>query len=87
MMTAFMQAAPTTEITFDLYSKLCSLSSKFKELFNKGNTEGPRTAYASNGASGTSGSAQNYSQDSTNNIQAGQNVLKAKFCGSCGAKM
>ena len=40
-----MQVAPTTQITFDLYGKLCNLSKKFKELFNKGTSE-PQPAYA-----------------------------------------
>jgi len=45
MMVSYMQVAPTTVITFDLYSKLCRLSSKFKELFQKGQAEDPQTAY------------------------------------------
>ncbi len=36
MMVAYMEVAPTTEITFDLYDKLCHLSRKFRDLFNKG---------------------------------------------------
>jgi hypothetical protein len=40
MMTSYMEVAPETKITFDLYNKLCGLSSKFKELFNKGQQEG-----------------------------------------------
>lgn len=35
MVCSYMQAAPDTEITFDLYDKLCKLSSKFKNLFQK----------------------------------------------------
>ncbi|MFV0343826.1 MAG: zinc ribbon domain-containing protein [Anaerocolumna sp.] len=34
-MVSYMQVAPTTEITFNLYEKLCKLSAKFKELFEK----------------------------------------------------
>lgn len=37
MMVSYMSVAPSTEITFDLYQKLCKLSGKFRELFNKGN--------------------------------------------------
>lgn len=33
MLCSYMEVAPTTEITFDLYDKLCKLSSKFKSLF------------------------------------------------------
>lgn len=40
MMSSYFTAADTTIITYDLYGKLCNLSGKFKELFNKG-TEGP----------------------------------------------
>lgn len=36
MICSYMQVAPSTEITFDLYDKLCGLSSKFKSLFQKG---------------------------------------------------
>jgi hypothetical protein len=46
MMTSYMEAAPTTQITFDLYSKLCGLSGKFKELFNRGKEEQPATVQA-----------------------------------------
>lgn len=34
-MKAYMEVAPGTVITFDLYEKLCKLSSKFKSLFKK----------------------------------------------------
>lgn len=39
MMVSYMEVAPSTEITFDLYEKLCKLSSKFKELFGKAKAE------------------------------------------------
>ena len=39
MMVSYMQVAPSTEITFDLYDKLCKLSAKFRNLFNKGQQE------------------------------------------------
>lgn len=35
MVCSYLQVAPTTEITFDLYDKLCKLSSKFKSLLRK----------------------------------------------------
>lgn len=44
-MSQLYAVAPTTQITFDLYDKLCNLSKKFKELFNKGTSE-PQPAYA-----------------------------------------
>lgn len=41
MMVSYMEVAPSTQITFDLYDKLCGISSKFKELFGKAKAEGP----------------------------------------------
>jgi hypothetical protein len=43
-MVAYMGVAPNTAITVDLYGKLSGLSSKFKELFNKGQQEQPASA-------------------------------------------
>lgn len=40
MMVSYMEVAPSTQITFDLYDKLCKLSSKFRSLFNKAQNEG-----------------------------------------------
>ena len=39
MMSTYMQVAPTTVITFDLYEKLCKISTSFKEMFHKGKKE------------------------------------------------
>lgn len=36
MMTSYLKAAQDTQITYDLYGKLCGISGKFKELFRKG---------------------------------------------------
>lgn len=44
MMVSYMEVAPSTEITYDLYDKLCKLSGKFKKLFNKAKEEGPFSA-------------------------------------------
>lgn len=35
MVCSYMQVAPTTELTFDLYDKLCKISDKFKSLFQQ----------------------------------------------------
>ncbi|MBR1930989.1 MAG: hypothetical protein IJ833_05895 [Lachnospiraceae bacterium] len=43
MMVSYMEVAPSTEITFDLYEKLNKLSSKFRELFGKAKSEGSMT--------------------------------------------
>lgn len=34
-MKAYMEVAPSTELKVDIYDKLCKLSSKFKNMFNK----------------------------------------------------
>lgn len=51
MMVSYMEVAPSTQITFDLYGKLCNLSGKFKELFQKGRQEttAPAAATAAGG--------------------------------------
>ena len=41
MMVSYMEVAPSTQITYDLYDKLCKLSGKFKELFGKAKEEDP----------------------------------------------
>ena len=42
-MVSYMEVAPQTEITYDLYEKLCKISGKFKDLFNKSQNENPVT--------------------------------------------
>ncbi len=79
-MASYMEVAPTTEITFDLYGKLSKISGKFKELFNKGKAEEPQMAYAGAGQS----NAQPQYQPQTN-VQTAD-APKPKFCGQCGAK-
>ena len=46
MMTSYMQIAPSTQITFDLYDKLSKVSKSFKALFDKAEAEGPVQAPA-----------------------------------------
>lgn len=35
MMFSYMEVAPQTQISFDLYEKLCKLSNSFKKLWQK----------------------------------------------------
>lgn len=91
MMTSYMQVAPTTNITIDLYENLCGLSSKFKELFNKAQQEKPtdRSSYTETEMNTRDASAQ---QTVTENpIFCGhcgeKNENGTKFCGSCGKKL
>ncbi len=93
-MAGYMEVAQTTEITYDLYEKLCGLSGKFKELFNKRKEENPNAdmtpAYA--GASADAASAEQiYSDVPAADIPqaptaAPANEEKPVFCGACGAK-
>ena len=82
MMVSYMQVAPTTVITFDLYSKLCGISSKFKELFRKGQAEDPQPAYAA---------AAPAPEISAKPVFCGQcgtkNEPGTRFCGNCGASL
>lgn len=96
MMSSYMQVAPTTEITFDLYQKLCDLSGKFKQLFEHGKNEHEDSQYAYAGAStarGTNtaasvGSAPSASEKSVFCGQCGsKNEVGTKFCASCGAQI
>jgi hypothetical protein len=86
MMVSYMQDAPTTVITFDLYGKLCGISGKFKDLFNKGQQENPAPVVA---AAGTAQPAAPVSEDKP--VFCGQcgakNARGTKFCGSCGKPM
>jgi len=81
MVASYMEVAPSTQITFDLYGKLCGLSSKFKELFNKGQQE-PAPVYAAAEA-GTAAIPA-----SEKPIFCGEcgtkNPKGTKFCGNCG---
>jgi len=81
MMVSYMQEAPATQITFDLYGKLCGLSAKFKELFNKGQQEAPapQPAYAAAAGSGDK-------PVFCGNCGA-KNAKGTKFCGECGKPM
>jgi len=80
MIVAYMQEAPTTQISFDLYGKLCGWSTKFKELFTKGQQEDP-TLQPALAAAGAAGSVQ---PPPVSNAPASED--KPIFCGNCGAK-
>ncbi|MCL2213742.1 MAG: zinc ribbon domain-containing protein [Treponema sp.] len=76
MMVSYMEEAPTYKIKFDLYSKLCGLSAKFKELFNKGQEESPGSQSA---AAASSGNKTVFCGEC-----GAKNDKGTKFCGSCG---
>ena len=74
MMHGYMQVAPTTQITFDLYKKLSGLSGKFKELFKKSGENEPKPDYGS--------TAQSAATLAVVMEQANNNP--SRFCPSCG---
>jgi len=78
MMASYMDVAPRTQLAFDLYGKLCRISSSFKELFGKGQQESGRNAQYG----GAPRSGPSYPQE--RDIQ--RDAAKAVFCGSCGEK-
>ena len=89
MMASYMQEAPHTQITFDLYNKLCKLSKSFKELFEKGKSKVTRPAYAAAGAAsygndGYGETVQTSSYETQGNVGIRQGS-KEIFCGECGA--
>ncbi len=80
-MVSYMEVAPSTEITYDLYSKLCGLSDKFKELFNKGGNQAYTGEMAFAGAGGGSSAARAYEVEGLNRNKS---ETSAKFCKNCG---
>lgn len=66
MMIAYMDVAPSTQITFDLYNKLCNLSSYFRELFNKGREENSYRSMSEASNTNTSSEDSNATSKSPN---------------------
>jgi len=88
MVASYMEAAPATEFTSELYNKLCGWSAKFKELFNKGQQENPAAnavpAYAAAGT-GTKMAEIAAAEKPVFCGECGaKNPRGTKFCGSCG---
>jgi hypothetical protein len=81
MIHTYMTVAPSTEIKFDLYTKLSGLSKSFKELVGKANVPQGQLAMAGGGAVATVDAV-----DVTPAPAPAAPAAKAKFCGECGAK-
>jgi hypothetical protein len=98
MMSSYMQVAPTTQITFDLYSKLKALSSSFTELLKKAESEPSPVQtepYHPTGETTTPPAEPVLPSGEAAPLPAA-NVCPAcgaaiapgvKFCGSCGGKL
>lgn len=78
MMSSYMQVAPNTQITFDLYGKLSGLSKKFKELFRKGQNE-PQPNYT--------GSTVTEAESPTSYAPSVEKGHTQRFCPSCGTPL
>ena len=92
MMGSYMDVAPGTQLAFDLYGKLCKISSSFKELFSKGQQEnGGRGQY-----SGEARPRPTYSQDERQPVRPRPAQLQERpvqreapryiVCSSCGER-
>ncbi len=89
IMAGYMEVAPNTQITFDLYGKLSGISGKFKELFNKGKAEEQQMQSAANmqanmnGEAGADESAaygaqESYAQEQTSVQTSAQEQMQAQ---------
>ena len=78
MMSSYMQVAPNTQITFDLYGKLSELSKKFKELFRKGQNE-PQPNYT--------GSTVTEAESPISYAPSVEKGHTQRFCPSCGTPL
>lgn len=86
MMHSYMQVAPDTKITFNLYNTLCGLSAKFRELFKKSDiTQNEVSAAAVSDAAGN----QTSNDESPRFCPQCGTELKngPAFCGNCGNKV
>ncbi len=82
---SYMEVAPSTVITFDLYGKLCKLSRKFKSLFGKAQEESPITEES---VSMANGAVPAYADAPTSMVHCpacgASNAGNQKFCSNCG---
>lgn len=98
MMAAYMQVAPTTTLAFDLYGTLCTFSSSFKEMYQKGQAAGDPTTATASTAPTQAAPMNNVAPVRTALVQptvqttpttqapTADPAQKPVFCGQCGAK-
>jgi len=86
----YLAVAPNTELTFDLYGKLCAMSSKFKELFNQGQKEaGEQTMSEAQMSEYETTEEAAPAAEETEEVYEEPAPTPARsyvFCGECGAK-
>ena len=85
MMHVYMQVAPSTVITYDLYTQLSGLSSSFKRLFNESRVT-PETVAESESAPTPAPAEESvkprFCSECGTPLKAGM-----AFCGNCGKKV
>lgn len=91
MMVTYMEVAPSTQITFDLYGKLSGISSSFRDLAAKAKEENPRQSYNSTANTAGNMGAAAFTASAEKPVFCGncgaKNERGTKFCGSCGSPM
>jgi hypothetical protein len=91
MVASYMEVAPSTQITFDLYGKISGWSGKCRKLFEKGQKEPQPTPTPAFAGAGAAGNVDVRPEPSSGYFFCGQcgakNNAGTKFCRSCGAKL
>ena len=91
IMADYFKVATRTEVSFDMCGNLCSMSTLFKELYNKGLQERPMQ----NVMAAASGTVQTHipqrsmpprSTPQMRTPSTGQNMARSVFCKTCGSK-
>jgi hypothetical protein len=81
MMSTYLEVAPSTKITFDLYGKFCNMSPKFGQLMKKADIE-PSPVIEADSSFADDRPSPNFCP------QCGQSLAPdAKFCAQCGNKI
>ena len=81
MMHGYMQVAPSTVITYDLYTQLSGLSSSFKRLFNESRVT-PETVTAAEPASEPVAESESAPAPAP-----AEESVKPRFCSECGTPL
>lgn len=92
MMHGYMQVAPTTTITFDLYTKLSGMSGKFREMFRQSGTTAasmqPQPVQPQPVSSPEAPVAAPVAEKPRFCPQCGTAIMAGKaFCGNCGTRI
>jgi hypothetical protein len=92
MMSSYMQVAPATQITFDLYGKISGMSAKFRELWLRGGNRSSPDAGAPSSPPAPLPVAESPAGDGNAPVrfcpQCGSAVAEnTKFCGKCGMRI